>query len=223
LSAINGLLGQKINIFLLYFELFFPSLVETHVVLGRIIAAFAGSLSIFFATAPLVLASIGGIIYVESTNYWTFQLCSLPEHLSQTDIYRSFLRLKIFNKIANELARYALLFVMVACFVINVVCNYVLIAMVSKLNRIAYGLMVMLSLALNIIGFFLFPAAAKMNMHSNEFKKNFGTTKDKYISRLAQSFTALRIEIGRYYIVKMDTHFTFLMFIYDYTITVLML
>ena len=146
----------------------------------------------------------------------------MPQHLPIQEIWNIFLQLKIYNLIVERSLVKDLIFIsLVIYFILNVICNYIVIDLYSKMSMFTYSFIVIFLIGLNLVGYFLFPKAAEMNVNSNEFKQNISVSKDKLLRRLGLSFQPLRIRAGNFFILLMDTWFHFLSYVYDNTITLL--
>ena len=222
LTSISPLFGNKTNVFLLYFEINIPFLSQPTFGLGRIIAAMFSFTSILYGSSASVLAALGAVIHAEIFNFWTAELSKMPKHLTTKEIWNAFIQFKLFTLIAERSLVNQIVFLsIVACFILNVICNYIIIDLYSKMSMFTYLLIVILFLGLNLLGYFLYPKTAEMNVHSSEFKHNISVSRNKWLRLMGISFQPLRIRAGNFFSLKMDTWFQFLSYVYDSTITLL--
>jgi len=221
-GAVNALLGNRANGFLLYFESFIPALDKRTFGIGRIIAAAFTFFVIIYGGAPFILFVMGAIVHADSFNFWTVTFSRLPKCISKKELHRSYLEMKLFNKFTNEAFWFSVLSLAVCGVSVLIGCNVALIELADKMSLVSFIILAIIWFAFMLGAAALVPITGKMNKYSEQFIRRMKIDRNKEIKRLGCSMVSLRIQIGNLFVLKMTTYMEIMNVVFDQTINVLL-
>lgn len=221
-GAMKALLGNKTNGFLLYFELFIPTLDKPTFGIGRIIAALLTFFFIIYGTAPMLLCATAAVVHTDSFNFWTVTFSELPTCASKQELHRSFTQMKVFNKFTNEAFWFGMVTLLVFGVSILIACNVVMVTLVDKMSFISFIIVALVWLLFMIGAGTLMSIPGKMNKFSEEFIRRIKVDGNEEIKRLGRSMESLRFQISIFFVIKMTTYMEIMQVVFDNTINVLL-